>query len=129
MPSATVNQVSLSYEATGDGFPVVWCHEFAGDSRSWDPQVTFFSRLYRNVTFNYRGYPPSDVPTEPDAYSQDQLVDDLRGLLDHLEIEQAHLVGLSMGGNVVLNFAIKHPGRCRSIAVAGCGAGTTNREQ
>ena len=66
MPSATVNQVSLAYEVTGDGFPVVWCHEFAGDSRSWDPQVTFFSRLYRNVTFNYRGYPPSGVPTDPD---------------------------------------------------------------
>jgi pimeloyl-ACP methyl ester carboxylesterase len=129
MPSTTINGISLAYEVTGGGSTVVWCHEFAGDQRSWDPQVAFFSRLYRNITWNYRGYPPSDVPTDPGAYSQDQLIEDLRGLLDHLGIEQAHLVGLSMGGNVVLNFALKYPERCRAIVVAGCGAGTVNRAQ
>jgi pimeloyl-ACP methyl ester carboxylesterase len=129
MPIATINGISLAYEVTGEGDPVVWCHEFAGDSRSWDLQVTHFSRLFQNITWNYRGYPPSDVPTDPGAYSQDQLVDDLRGLLDDLGIERAYLVGLSMGGNVVLNFALTHSHRCRAIVVAGCGAGTTNREQ
>ena len=129
MVTVGINGVDLFYEVTGEGFPIVWCHEFAGDYRSWDPQVRFFSRLYRNVTWNYRGYPPSGVPDDPEAYSQEQLVDDLRGLLDHLQIEQAHLVGLSMGGSVVLAFALAHPERCRSIVAAGAGSGTSNRER
>lgn len=129
MPTARINGVDLYYEVTGQGFPVVWCHEFAGDYRSWDPQVGFFSRLYQNITFNNRGYPPSQVPAEPAAYSQDLLVEDLRLLLQHLGLASAHLVGLSMGGNVALNFALTYPELCRGIVVAGCGAGTTNRER
>ncbi|MBI4492209.1 MAG: alpha/beta hydrolase [Chloroflexi bacterium] len=129
MPVARINQVDIFYEITGEGFPVVWCHEFAGDYRSWEPQVRHFSRLYRNVTFNWRGYPPSSVPTDPQAYSQELLVADLLGLLDHLGIEQAHLVGLSMGGSAVLSFALQHPERCTSIVAAGTGSGTTQRER
>jgi len=127
VPTSAVNGVELFYEVTGEGFPIVWCHEFAGDYRSWSLQVRYFSRLYRNVTWNYRGYPPSQVPDDRSAYSQEHLVDDLRGLLDHLEIPQAHLVGLSMGGSLVLAFALAHPDRCRSIVVAAAGSGTTNR--
>lgn len=129
MPAARINDMDLFYEVTGEGPPLVWCHEFAGDHRSWQPQVRFFSRLYQNVTFNNRGYPPSSVPGDVGAYSQDILIEDLRGLLRHLGIERAHLAGLSMGGNLVLNFALKYPEMCRSIVVAGCGAGTTNRER
>src|SRR3712207_23188 len=122
MANVRINGLDLFYEVTGEGFPIVWCHEFAGDYRSWEPQVRFFARLYRNVTWNYRGYPPSAVPDDPEVYSQEQLVDDLRGLLDHLQIEQAHLVGLSMGGSVVLAFGLAHPERCRSIVAAGAGS-------
>src|SRR3954449_9628288 len=104
MPAALVNGVELFYEETGTGVPVVFCHEFAGDYRSWDPQVRFFDRLYRCVTYCHRGYPPSSVPSDPEAYSQDLLVSDLRSLVDHLGIQKAHFVGFSMGGNVVLNF-------------------------
>src|SRR5919199_217728 len=129
MPLARVNDVELFYEDTGEGFPVVFSHEFAGDARSWEPQVRALSRLYRCVTYNHRGFPPSSVPDDRDAYSQDRLVDDLRGLLDTLGIERAHLVGLSMGGNVVLNFALRFPERCRGVVVAGCGAGTVDRAE
>jgi pimeloyl-ACP methyl ester carboxylesterase len=129
MPTIPVNGVEIYYESTGEGYPIIFSHEFAGDSKSWDPQVKQLSRLYRCITYNHRGFPPSGVPEDPDAYSQDQLVDDLRGLMDALEIEQAHLVGLSMGGNIVLNFALRYPERCRSIVVSGCGAGSTNRER
>src|SRR5690606_24536439 len=101
MATARINGVDLFYEITGEGFPVIWCHEFAGDSQSWEPQVRHFSRLYRNITFNYRGYPPSSVPAEPSAYSEPHILDDLLGLVDHLGISQAHLVGLSMGGSIV----------------------------
>lgn len=127
MPRVALNGVELYYEETGDGPPVVFCHEFAGDYRSWDPQVRAFGRSYRCITFTYRGFPPSSVPNDPEAYSQDLLIEDLRALLDHLGIEQAHLVGFSMGGSVVLNFALKYPRRCRTIVIVGAGSGTTNR--
>jgi pimeloyl-ACP methyl ester carboxylesterase len=127
VPLLPTNGVELYYEITGDGFPIVFSHEFGGGYRSWTPQVRFFDRWYRCITYNHRGFPPSSVPET--EYSQDLLIADLLALLDHLGIAQAHLVGLSMGGNVVLNLALRHPERCRSIVVAGTGSGTVNREQ
>jgi len=126
MPYARINGVNLYYEVYGQGAPIVWSHEFAGDCRSWEPQVNYFSRRYQVVTYNARGYPPSDVPKDPDAYSQEQSVDDLCDLLDHLEIETAHVAGLSMGGSVVLDFGIKYPHRVRSLIVAGAGSGSSD---
>lgn len=129
MPRASVNGVDLFYEDTGEGPSVVFCHEFAGDYRSWDPQVRAFGRSYRCVTFSYRGFPPSSVPDRAEDYSQDHLIEDLRALVDYLGIQQAHFVGFSMGGGVVLNFAIRYPSLCRSVAIVGAGSGTTNRER
>src|SRR5689334_21748686 len=105
MPRVALNGVELYYEDTGAGPPVVFCHEFAGDYLAWDPQVRGFDRLYRCVTYSQRGFPPSSVPADPEAYSQDILIEDLRGLVGHLGIDKAHFVGFSMGGSVVLNFA------------------------
>ncbi|HEX6510862.1 MAG TPA: alpha/beta hydrolase [Chloroflexota bacterium] len=129
MPRVRANGVSLYYEEAGNGFPVVLCHEFAGDHRSWAPQLRYFSRLYRCVTYSQRGYPPSDVPERLEDYGQDFLVEDMRALMGELGIEQAHIVGFSMGGSVVLNFGIRYPQLCRSIVAAGAGSGSTNREQ
>ncbi len=128
MPKAKVNGANIYYEVTGEGFPLLWSHEFAGDYRAWEPQVRFFSRRYKVITYNARGYPPSDVPADPQAYSQDIAVDDLRGLLEHLGIRQAHVGGLSMGGNVALNFGLKHPQMARSLIVAGTGSGSVDPE-
>jgi pimeloyl-ACP methyl ester carboxylesterase len=128
MPIASVNGVDLYYEETGQGFPLVWSHEFGGDSRSWEPQVRYFSRRYRVITYNHRGYPPSEVPKDPRAYSSELLVEDLHGLLRHLGIRLAHVAGLSMGANVALNLGLAHPELCRSLVIAGCGSGTTDRE-
>jgi pimeloyl-ACP methyl ester carboxylesterase len=127
MPTVSLNGLELHYESTGDGPPVVFCHEFAGDYRAWDPQVRGFARLYRCITYCHRGFPPSSVPTDPDAYSQDWLIADLLGLMDHLGLTEVHLVGFSMGGSVVVNFALRYPERCRGIVVVGTGTGTTNR--
>jgi pimeloyl-ACP methyl ester carboxylesterase len=129
MPRASINGVDLYFEDTGTGFPVVFCHEFGGDYRSWEPQVRAFSRLYRCVTYSQRGFPPSSIPDDPDQYSQDLLIEDLKALLDHLNLNQAHLVGFSMGGSVVLNFGLRYPDLCRSLTVVGAGAGATNRER
>jgi pimeloyl-ACP methyl ester carboxylesterase len=129
MPKFPANGVNLYYEVTGKGFPLVWSHEFAGDYRSWDPQVKFLARRYRVITYNARGYPPSDVPPNPEDYSQEHAVEDLRRLLEHLGIQQAYLGGLSMGGNVVLNFGLAYPHLTKALIVASAGAGTTNHEQ
>lgn len=121
----TDDGVELFYEDTGTGFPVIFVHEFAGDHRSWEPQVRFFSRRYRCVTFNARGYPPSAVPDSPGAYSQDRARDDILAVLDHLEIDRAHVVGLSMGGFACLHFGLAYPDRSASLVVAGCGYGAS----
>lgn len=126
MPIATIDGVDLYYEEHGAGFPLMLSHEFADDYRSWGPQVNYFARHYRVITYNNRGYPPSTVPDDPAAYSQERLVEDLRGLLDHLGIERAHIGGLSMGGYVVLIFALTYPERCASAVVAGCGTGSND---
>jgi pimeloyl-ACP methyl ester carboxylesterase len=115
--------VRLYYEETGAGTPIVFVHEFAGDHRSWEPQVRYFARCYRCITFNARGYPPSDVPAEAERYSQARARDDIRAVLDALGIDRAHIVGLSMGGFATLHFGFTYPERARSLVVAGCGYG------
>jgi len=119
----TDDGVALHAEETGQGEPLVFIHEFAGDHRSWEPQVRYFSAAYRCVTYAARGYPPSDVPTDPAAYSQARAVADAVAVLDGLGIDQAHLVGLSMGGFTALHLAMYHPDRVRSAVVAGAGYG------
>lgn len=128
MSHAPSGGVSLFYETTGDGTPVVFVHEFSGDSRSWEPQVRHFGRAYRCVTFNARGYPPSDVPAEVSSYSQDLAVGDVLAVLDALAIERAHLVGLSMGGFTVLHVGLRHPDRARSLTIGSVGYGVTRDE-
>lgn len=124
MPHATTpDGIRLYYEETGTGTPVIFVHEFAGDLRSWEPQLRRFSRLYRCIAFNARGYPPSDVPESPASYSQALAADDIKAVLDHLGIEQAHIVGLSMGGFATLHFGFRHPRRALSLCIAGCGYG------
>jgi pimeloyl-ACP methyl ester carboxylesterase len=129
MPKAPVNGVHLYYEVTGSGYPLLLVHEFAGDYRSWEPQVRYFARRYQVITYNARGYPPSDVPEDVKAYSQAQAAEDIVGLLQYLNIPQAHLVGLSMGGYAVLHAGLSHPAVARSLVVAGCGYGSVSSER
>ena len=124
MPLLTTDDgVKLHYEETGTGTPIVFVHEFAGDSRSWEPQVRHFARRYRCITFNARGYPPSDVPEDIERYSQARARDDILSVLDALKLERAHIVGLSMGAFATLHFGIAHGRRALSLTVAGGGYG------
>jgi pimeloyl-ACP methyl ester carboxylesterase len=127
----TDDGVELYYEATGSGLPVLFAHEFAGDYLSWEPQVRHFCRRYRCITYNARGYPPSEVPADLERYSQERARDDIRAVLDALQVERAHVVGLSMGAFATLHFGMAHPARARSLVVAGCGYGAhpMQREQ
>src|SRR5690349_20911237 len=119
----TGDGVTLYADSTGAGAPLLFIHEFAGDHRSWEPQIRFFGRGYRCVTYAARGYPPSDVPAAPDAYSQQRAVDDAVAVLDGLGIDRAHVVGLSMGGFAALHLVLRHPARVISAVVAGAGYG------
>jgi len=130
MPTTSINGVELYYEEAGSGTPIVFVHEFAGDYRSWEAQMRSFSGRYRAITFSARGYLPSQVPEDEAAYGQDLQVEDLKGLLDVLGIDKAHICGLSMGSYTTLLFGLKHPDRALSLTIAGSGYGSgASREE
>ena len=130
MPHAlTEDGVRLYFEETGSGTPVIFVHEYAGDHRAWEPQMRHFGQRYRAITYAARGYPPSDVPEDVAKYSQARAADDIKSVLDHLKIDRAHVVGLSMGGFATLHFGFRHAARARSLVVAGCGYGAEKGER
>jgi 3-oxoadipate enol-lactonase len=124
MPYATTpDGVRLYYEEAGSGTPVLFVHEFSGDHTSWEPQMRYFSRRHRCIAYAARGYRPSDVPPAG-SYSYRHFMGDVMAVLDHLELAQAHLVGLSMGGYSALQVGLQHPERARSLTLAGTGSGS-----
>jgi pimeloyl-ACP methyl ester carboxylesterase len=124
MPYITTGDgVKLYYEEAGAGGAIVFVHEFAGDHRSYETQLRYFSRRYRCVAYNARGYPPSDVPDELSRYSQERARDDILAILDGLTIDKAHIVGISMGAFAALHFGMNYPARARSLVIGGCGYG------
>jgi proline iminopeptidase len=125
MPYAvTKDNVKLYYEEAGSGTPILFSHEFAGDYRNWELQMRYFSRLHRCITYSARGYKPSDVPSDPKAYSYKHWASDAIAILDHLKIDKAHIVGLSMGGYTVVQIGLMYPGRALSLTAAGAGSGS-----
>src|SRR5215212_142245 len=120
MPFATTNGgVRLHYEETGAGTAIVFVHEFAGDHRSWEPQLRHFGKRHRCVAFNARGYPPSDVPEAASAYSQARAADDIASVLDHLGLAKAHIGGWEDVRHCILAFATRTARfRCASAAAA-----------
>jgi len=123
MPFAKSNGVKLYYEEAGKGTPVIFVHEFSGDLRSWEAQMRHFSRRYRCIAFNARGYPPSEVPTAVSKYSYQLAIGDMANLMRHLAIGKAHVVGCSMGAYSTLQFGLRYPQRALSLTVVGAGAG------
>ena len=124
MPYATSNGVRLYYEETGKGIPIVWVHEFADDLHGWEGQMQYFSRRYRCIAFNARGYPPSDVPKSASKYSQAIATDDIASVMRHLKIRKAHIIGCSMGAYATLHFALRYPRLAISCTVIGAGYGS-----
>lgn len=123
MPRIPVNGVELHVEDKGSGTPIVFVHEFAGDHRSWEPQVSELSQRYRCIAYGARGYPPSDVPEREEDYGWQTNVDDLAALLDALDIDRAFIVGLSMGAYVGLTLAMQRPERLIGLVAASGGSG------
>jgi pimeloyl-ACP methyl ester carboxylesterase len=126
MPMVTTDDdVKLYYEVTGTGDPILFVHEFGGHHLSWEPQVRYFSRRYRCITYAARGWPPSDVPDPVDAYSQERAADDAASVLRGIGISRAHLVGLSMGATAAIEFGIRHPQMVLSLTAAATGSGAS----
>lgn len=130
MPYAVTDDgVKLYYEVTGEGPDLLFIHEFGGDYRSWEPQVRHFARKYRCITYNARGWPPSDVPQDVSFYSQMRAVKDALCVLDVVGSKKAHVAGLSMGGFATLHIGLNYPERALSLCVAGCGYGAEPEKQ
>ncbi len=125
----TDDAVNLHYEEAGSGTPIVFVHEFGGSYRSWEPQMRYFSRRYRAIAFAARGYPPSDVPPDMEAYSQLRAAQDIAAVMDAVGIDRAHIVGLSMGGFATLHFGLESPERALSLVVAGAGYGAEKQHE
>ena len=125
MPVARSGDVSLHYKDTGGAGPaILFLHEFAGDHRSWDGQVAALKDRYRCLAVSGRGYPPSDCPDDPAAYSQDLMNADALAVLDAAGVNKAHVVGLSMGAFTALQLAQFHAGRVLSATAAAGGSGS-----
>jgi pimeloyl-ACP methyl ester carboxylesterase len=124
MPHIDTSGVKLHVEETGHGYPIVFVHEFGSDLREWETQVRYFSRAYRCVTYNARGYPPSDVPEDANLYGWEFAVDDIAVVMRGLGIARAHIVGLSMGGYAALQFGLRYPDMASALVAAGAGSGS-----
>jgi len=124
MPYVDAAGAKLYYEKHGHGYPIVFVHEFGSDLRGWEAQIRHFSRAYRCIAFNARGYPPSDVPEAADLYGWDFSVDDIAAVMRGLEIERAHVVGSSMGGYAALQFGLRYPAKTSAIVAAAVGSGS-----
>jgi pimeloyl-ACP methyl ester carboxylesterase len=124
MPYIDAAGARLYCEETGSGYPIVFVHEFGSDYREWESQVRYFSRAYRCITYNARGYPPSDVPEDANQYGWEFAVDDIAAVMKGLAVDRAHVVGLSMGGYAALQFGLRYPERASAIVAAGAGSGS-----
>lgn len=107
---AAVNGTKLYYEVAGRGEALVFIHSIALDTRVWDAQWSVFSKKFRAIRYDVRGYGQSGRAHDPHDPTED-----LKALLDYLKVEKAHLVGQGMGGNIALNFAAKYPDRVLKI--------------
>ena len=129
MPYIQSDGARLYYEEAGTGTPIVFCHEFSGDLWSWEKQIQHFSRYYRCVAFNARGYPPSEVPASPSRYSHQHAVDDVAVVMRHLVLKKAHIIGCSMGSRTTLDFGLTYPRMALSLTMIGIGSGGDPRNR
>jgi pimeloyl-ACP methyl ester carboxylesterase len=113
---AEVSEPVLYYETAGKGPAVVLIHGGNLDRRMWDDQFQLFAKQFQVIRYDVRTYGLSDMPTKP--YSD---VEDLASLLRGLHVKRAHLVGLSLGGRIIIDFALEHPEMVESLVAVGPG--------
>ena len=124
MPYAvTKDKFRLYFEEAGSGTPIIFLHEFAADHTNWEPQMRYFSRGHRCIAYSARGYTPSDVPPSAEVYTYKHFYTDALAVLDHLGIDRAHFVGLSMGSYSSLQIGLNAPERALSMTACRGGRG------
>ena len=128
MPFAEVNGTRLYYESHGDGPAVVFAHGAGGNHLSWWQQIPAFSRRYRCITFDHRAFGLTADGDGEAKLGRRGFHDDLRDLLDLLEIERVAIVAQSMGGRTAVGFSLRNPGRCRAMVLAGTTGGAVTDE-
>jgi aminoacrylate hydrolase len=115
MPKIRLGDVDIYYETHGAGTAILLVPGLGGIGSYWNPNLPAFAQKHRVVIHDHRGTGQSSRSLI--QYSVDQMTDDLLGLMDHLEIEQAHLVGHSTGGAIGQTLAAKHPQRLKSLVI------------
>ncbi len=126
MSIARLKDISISYKVDGKGEPLVMIMGFSANRSGWTAQIPFFRKYYQTVTFDNRGVGKSGKPQGP--YSTRMMADDTMGLMDHLGIERAHVLGVSMGGMIAQELAINYPQRVNKLVLAStyaCQNGTS----
>src|SRR5260370_18703380 len=102
MPYVEAAGAKLYFEESGYGYPIIFIHEFSSAIRGWEAQVRYFSRSYPCISYNARGYPPSDVPENACLYGRQFAVDDIAAVMRNVKIESAPLVAFVAGGYAAL---------------------------
>ena len=121
MPKATINGINMYYEVHGKGVPLVMIQGFAGNHQAWFFQAPVFKKYYRVIIFDNRGIGKSDKSSEP--YTIKTMAEDVIGLMDYLNIDKAHVLGLSLGGMVAQEIAISYPERVSKLVLGSTFAG------
>jgi pimeloyl-ACP methyl ester carboxylesterase len=117
----TLNGARIHYERSGTGFSVLVIHAGIADSRMWEPQATAFASTFDMIRPDLRGFGDTELPPAP--YSS---LADVVALLDHLEIDRAHVVGCSMGGTLAIDLALEHPQRVARLVLVAAGVSGSN---
>ncbi|MBD3197161.1 MAG: alpha/beta fold hydrolase [Candidatus Lokiarchaeota archaeon] len=110
---ANINGIKISYEVKGKGEPLILVHGFGADKEVWIAQFEPLSEYFKVIRFDNRGAGKSDRPDEP--YNMKMFADDINGLMEHLGIEKAHVLGWSLGGMIVQTFALKYPEKLKKL--------------
>ena len=113
MPNANINGINIGYQVHGNGEPLILLAGLGGDRNAWFLQVDTFKEHYRTITYDTRGTSSSGTSGSPCTIKI--MADDTIGLMDHLSIDKAHILGVSMGGMIAQEIAIKYPQRVMKL--------------
>lgn len=126
MPTANVNNISIAYEIYGDGEPVILIHGYSYNKSAWITQIEDLSKDFKVIALDVRGSGESSHPEE--SFTLDSLIEDLKGIMDFLKLEKAHLIGWSMGGMIIQNFVLKYPERAGKLVLFSTSAGFPSKD-